>query len=374
MSTDEDLIDRVETAQSDLERARDRVDEIGEDRLRSLEDAYEDALSLLGSYEDRATGSGNFRAYIEFQDEIAAFVEGLPEDLPEREAFESVSERMEQRRLTEDDFEAARETLEPAASLIDRLEERSDAEHRLRSARQAIKNRIYERQQEIDRLQAVLALADADLDAPVCELRDPIETYNDSVDSDFESFLREAPAREVVSLVRSSRQFPLVDFDSPPDELARYLSERAVGTETLSTLFEYSEYSRSKLAHYVEDPATFQRVIGGNMTYLDRLDADPLTIEWPPPPAAELRWRAGELVSMLNRFAREETIEALQSVRDLTRKQDRYRRLRRAARAQTELNDDERERLKSGEIEEDLEAARERVSNLRDALERTESP
>lgn len=370
MSTDDDLLERLQRAREEVDRARERVNEIGESRLRALEDAHGGALRLLGKYEERATGSGDFAGYLEFQEEIADFVEDLPDDLPEREAFESVDERMQQRRLSEHDFEAARETLERAGALADRLNERREAEDRLRSVRQAVRDRIYERRQEIARLETVRSLGQADLDAPIDVLREPIDAYNESITRAFEDFARDAPAREVLALVGTTRRYPLVEFEPAPEGLTEFLERHSAGAEPLPVLREYTEYSRSKLQHYVDEPATFQRLVGGNRTYLDRLDGEPLTIEWPPPPADELRWRAEELIAVANRFAPESTVATLQSVRELARDQSRYERLRQTARATVELTESERERIAEGSIETDLEAARERVSTLQSALKR----
>lgn len=374
MSTDDELLDRLATARADLERARERIGDVGERRLHELRDAHDRAMKLLGRYEDRATGSGDFQGYIEFQESIAALVEDLPEDLPRRDRFEAVDERMQQRRLSAEDFAAARETLEEAADLAERLDERRRAEDRLRSVTQAIRDRIFELGEEIDRLEVVRSLGDADLDAPIEELREPIETYNERVRRAFEDVRQEAPARTVLGLVETAERYPLIDFESAPGGLIEFVETAPVGEEPLSVLREYTEYSRSKLEHYVDEPATFQRVIGGNRTYLDRLDGEPLTISWPPPPAAELRWRAAELVAMLNRFAPESTIGALQQVREKARDEAAYERLRLTARATVELTETERERLADGAVEEDLAAARERVSTLRDALEDGELP
>jgi aminoglycoside N3'-acetyltransferase len=87
----------------------------------------------------------------------------------------------------------------------------------------------------------------------------------------------------------------------------------------------------------------------------------------PPPDAETLRRRANELVSVLSRFADEETIAALRRVRELTRRDD-YERLRTATRARTELTDDELERLRSGAVESDLAELRDARDALAEAL------
>ena len=88
---------------------------------------------------------------------------------------------------------------------------------------------------------------------------------------------------------------------------------------------------------------------------------------WPPPSADRLRPRASELVSVVGRFADEETVAALRRVRDLPRTTD-YERLRTAATARTELSDDARERLQSGAVESELAELRAERERLRETL------
>lgn len=368
MDSDHPLIAELEAAREELDRAEERVEDIGEGRLRDLTEAHEELTSLFSRYEERATGSGDFGAFIEFQEALGEFVEDLPNNLPNREAFEDIDERLQKRRLTEGDFAAARDRLSSAEDRIARLEDRREAEKAVEGLERQVREAIHETRTEIDRLETVLELGEADLDAPVEDLRDPIEAYNESVRDAFEAFRTNAPAREVIGLIETAEQYPLLSMADPPDGLLQYLESAEVGAESIPTLLEYSEYSRSKLQHYVDTPATFQRVVGGNRTYLDRLDATALTIEWPPPAPGTLRWRSNELVSMLDRFAPAETVVALESVLDLARSADRYRRLRQSARARAELTDTERERLAAGTVEDDLAATRKRLDALEDVL------
>ncbi|MFW6265157.1 MAG: DUF7118 family protein [Halanaeroarchaeum sp.] len=368
MST-ESLVEGLRRARQALEDAEADVAAVGEDQLERLRIAREDLHSLLDSYEGRATGSGDFQAYLEFQEAVSDLVEDLPDDLPERGVFEGIDESFQKRRLTEADFDAARDALGPVDDLVDRLEKREQAHERYRAARRDVESRLREIDEEIDRLERVASLADADLDAPVEELREPMASYNESVADAFTSFKRTAPAREVLSFVEATRSFPLARYPDPPADLGEFLAQASVGDESIPTLMEYAEYSRSKLEHYVDQPQTFMRIVGGNRTYLDRLDADPLQFEWPPAPADEVRWRADELVSVVNRFAPDSVVERLERVHALARDEPHYEHLRLTARAREELSEEERERVAAGAVGDDIEALESERERLTTALD-----
>jgi hypothetical protein len=363
----DDPVATLRTAEADLDEAIARVEEFGEAELRRLADAYEEFSALLVRYEEPATGDGDFKTFIEFQGNVETFVNRLPEDLLLRETFEECDEHLQQRRLSEADFEHVRSQLQPVADLTARLDEREQAREDYRRARRAVQRRVRELDEHIDDLRRLEQLDDADLDAPTERLRDPIEAYNEAVTGAFDEFRREAPAREVFDFLDATTAYPLVEFSAPPDELREYVETYEPGSEPIPTLLEYAEYSHSKLDHYVGDPDALKRSVGTRQTYLQRLDADPLTVEWPPPPATELRWRCRELTAAVNRFA-PEVVEALREVAALSRETD-YERLRESAVAEDELSASERERLRTGAVTEDLEAAVAEREHLESALE-----
>ena len=74
-----------------------------------------------------------------------------------------------------------------------------------------------------------------------------------------------------------------------------------------------------------------------------------------------------------DRFADEGTAAALRTVRQRTRS-GAYDRLRDAAAARSELTDEEREAIASGELAAELEAARTELERLNSALEAHEAP
>ena len=167
---------------SDLHAAADRVqaaeaaiDEHGEASVEAAADAYRQATRLLDSYEDSATGTGDFTAYLQFQNEILALVGSLPEDTFAANAFERVSDRIDKRRLNEADFEFAREQVEIAGEAVELLEEREDAIAAYREARNAAKQALDDRREEADRLRDLQRLADVDLDADIGPLRERVD-------------------------------------------------------------------------------------------------------------------------------------------------------------------------------------------------------
>jgi len=370
-----DVVDDLEAAAAELEAAEAAVEDRGEARLERIRDAYDDATDLLDRYVDTATGSGgeNFRAYVQFQEEFATFVEKLDDDLPHREAFETALDVVDKRRLTESDFENARDALAPAREAAAVLERRADALEAYREARREAGKRRSELEDAVAERERLLELGEADLDAPVEDLRGPIEAYNDAVLDAFESFRNATPARAVLEFADTADEFPLVDVPTPPDELHDYVHEQDAGEEPIPQLLEYAEYSRSKLGHFVDDPDELKRRVATHQTYLGRLNGSSLTVEWPPGQADALRIQCEELISVISRFAPEDVVAKLRDVRALTRETDRYGRLRNAAVAIDELGPDERERLRSGAVETELESLRTELSTVEDALEATPS-
>ena len=367
------LVDDLTDAHDALQRARDRVDAIGEDDLQTVADTYEDLVRLFDRYEAEVTGDGDFQTFIEFQGKIAAITEELPDDVRRRDVFERVDDLLQQRRLTESDWQKVRSALDPVRDDVELIEDRDEARERYSDARFTARRRIGALDDRIAELEDLQRLGDADLEAPTERLRDPIETYNDRVTDAFAEFRSSASAREFLDFVAKAQAFPLVGFESPPEDLRGYVERHDAGAEPIDQLLEYADYSKSKLDHYVSDPEALKRSVSTRRTYLRRLNAEPLTVAWPPVEAATLRFRARELTSVVARFADqvgdgEDVLIALREVRDLPRETD-YERLRDSAQARAQLGPEERDRLASGEVAEELAACREGKAMLADALD-----
>lgn len=369
----------ADTLLAELQRAEDalgdlnaRIESHGEDTVERVAAAHDRLTDLLVEYRSSATGTGReeFQSYVEFEAELDAFEEDLEEDLPRREAFEEACDRLDRRRLDERDFDRAREALESATELADLLAEREAARERYREARTRVERRIQVLEERIDELEEILTFGDVDFETSLSPIREPIETYNEGVWKAFREFRSDAPAREVLDLLGRAASRPLVSVPPVPERLDAHLREHEVGTESIPTLIEYADYSLSKLQHYVADPAGFRSAVAANRTYLDRIDASPLTIEWPPPQAGVLRRRVEELVSVVGRFATEDVVVTLREVRNVA-DDERYSRFREVAVAREQLTESERRRLRSGDIETAIDDLRGRRERLKEALETT---
>ena len=348
------------------------------DHLEAVADAYEAVAGVLDGWEERATDWDDFQGYVEFRDDLSETMSAIPEDLPESEALVEADRHVKTASPTESlrtaDFEAAREALAPARAYADYREDLADARRRYREAYRAAERRRRELADRIEDLERLQRLGDADLDAPIEDLRGPVSEYNDAVTDADETFRSEASAREVLGVLETAAaDYPLVDVVAPPDRLLAYVREAPAGELTVPALLEYADYSESKLAHYVDDPGLLKRRVATNRTYLDGLDAAPFRVAWPPPPAETLRFRTDELLSVVGRFAGERTTRALRAVRAAARRDD-YRRLREAAVAASRLSDADRERLAAGTVADDLSAAREERERLAEALRRHPEP
>jgi hypothetical protein len=407
---------------ADLREAADRlqaaeaaIDERGEAAIEAAADAYRRATRLLDDYEDSATGTGDFTAYLEFQNEILALVEELPDDTFAADAFERVSDRLDKRRLNQSDFEFAREEIEAASEAVAMLEEREAARDAYRSARHDAKERRDDLRAEADRLRRLQRLGDVDLDADLDPLREPVEAYNAAVETAVEGFRKTRPARELFALLDDAADRPLVGVDQPPRDLVDYIETKPAGTEPLATLVEYADYSPSKLEHYVDDPGALRTNVAVHQTYLDRLDAAPFRVDWPPAEAATLRARLDEVAPLVRRLDAvfvddssdggasgdsagdadeapagngddtaapdleidadlpdENPVEAARRRLARVTRRDEYDRLREVALADAELSDAEFERVASGAIDDDLAAVTDAIDAIETALDETE--
>ena len=375
--TDDPAAD-LRTAAARVEDVRERLAEAGleQDELEVVVDAYRSVEDVLDRWEERATDWDDFEGYVKFRNDLVETLESIPDDVPERDAFLEADSCVKtggvSKSLKPSDFADARSALEPPrkhAELHGSLESALDA---YREARKRTQKRKKAQREQIAELEGLVELGSADLDAPTETLRDPIAAYNDAIEEAFRSFRREATAEAFLGFIDDAAHTPFVEYHPPPAELLEYVRSVEAGSYPVDELLEYAEYSPSKLSHYVEDGNRLKRRIATNRTYLERLSAEPLTVEWPPASPEELRFRIAELISLVGRIADESTVSTLRTIQALTRTEE-YDRLRRAAQAEANLTDEERRRLERGEVESELTAARKELERIESALEETAS-
>ena len=376
-----DVVTELATAYRRVQDVESEIESVGEANVEAAADAYRNATRLLDNYEDSATGTGDFKAYLQFQNEFIALAEGLADEALAAEAVQRASDRMDKRRLNESDFEFAREQIEAAGEAVDLLERREDAHGEYRQARHDAKARRNELEGEADRLRHVRDLGGVDLETPLDPLREPVEAYNAAVREAFDEFRRTESARELFDVVAAAADRPLVGADRPPRDLAEYIQSAPAGHEPLSTLREYADYSPSKLEHYVDDPGALRTHVSVHQTYLNRLSPEPFLIAWPPAEAGILRARLQELAPLVRRLdaatdsepsdsdADSESIEYhRRQLARLTRTDD-YDRRRQVAVAESELSDEEFDMLAAGRVGEELTAVEDGIAAIDTALE-----
>ncbi|WP_050032138.1 DUF7118 family protein [Halorubrum halophilum] len=354
----------------ELARIEGRIADLGRDRIETAADAYRRAHRVLDQYEGDAVGTGDFGSYVQFRGEFDEAVD-VDDDALAADAFAAADEAVDKRRLSESDFAAAREALEPAGEYVDLLADRDEALDDYRAARKAARQAKKALDARLDELREVADMADADLGADVDRLREPIESYNDAVREAFREFYKSASARDAFSFLDRADGTPFVDADVPPTDLREYVAEYEAGEEPLPTLLEYADYSNSKLEHYVDDPGALRTAVAVHRTYVERLDAEPLTLDWPPAGGDELAYEIDELIPLVSRVADDETVATLRSVRDLARDEE-YERLRRAAAVRDALDDPELRLLKEDVIDDRVREAERTLSVVEDVLAETE--
>jgi hypothetical protein len=354
----------------ELRRLESRIADLGAERVEAAADAYRRAHRVLDQYEDDAVGTGDFGSYVQFEGAFANAVD-VDDDTPAADAFAAADEAVDKRRLSERDFAAAREALEPAGEFVDLLTDRDEAVDEYRAARKTAKDTRDALADRLAELREVAEMADADLDADVDRLREPVAAYNDAVREAFRSYYRSASARDMFDFIERADATPFVDIDLPPPDLRAYVDDHAAGEEPLPTLLEYADYSASKLDHYVDDAGALRTAVAVHKTYLDRIDAAPLTVEWPPAPGDELAYEIDELIPLVSRIADEETVATLRSIRELARSEE-YERLRRAAVVRDALDEPELALLCTDEIDDRVAEAERTLRLVDDVLAETE--
>jgi len=265
----------------ELARIEARIADLGRDRIETAADAYRRAHRVLDQYEEDAVGTGDFGSYVQFRG-VRRGGRRRRRRARGRRRVRRCGRCGRQTPALETDFAAARDALEPAGNYVDLLADRDEALDDYRAARKAAREARKALDARLDDLREVAGMADADLDADVDRLREPIESYNDAtrVREAFDSFINRRRPETCFSFLDRADGTPFVDADVPPTDLREYVTDYDAGEEPLPTLLEYADYSNSKLEHYVDDPGALRTAVAVHRTYVERLDAEPLTLDW----------------------------------------------------------------------------------------------
>lgn len=362
------LLEQFDDRMRDYETAAADVDAVGLESLAQVADARSTLLTILSKYEDQAVGTESFGTFLQCRAEVDTFVESLPDDLPGREAFEAIQSRFDKRRLHPEDFKWARERLQSLDDLLDRRERLNTARENLKSTTRDLRDRRETLSDLHDRLTTVSNYESVDFEADLEPVRSPIDRYNTAVETAFERYLAEEPAKSVVHFLEVADRYPLVSIEPLPDDVEAYLLETDDGLLPLPDLLEYSTYSPSKLTHYVTDPDRLKRAIATQQTAISRLDATPFRIDWPPPPADDLRWFIRELRPLVDRFAPDDVIAELRTIKDRS-ESPAYERLRAVAVARADLSDYEATLLATDAVTSQLTAIDDAIERIDAAIE-----
>ena len=76
----DDVVADLEATHAAYEETVDRIADHGESEVEAVAAAHDRATTLLDRYDGRATGTGDFEAFIEFQEAYESFVDDLDID------------------------------------------------------------------------------------------------------------------------------------------------------------------------------------------------------------------------------------------------------------------------------------------------------
>lgn len=372
MSDDiDELLDEFEQLERQATAAEAALDGLAESDAEAVADAYRRANSLLTDYRDRATGSGDFGGYMEFRSRFSSLVEDLDAGLARRDAFEAALEHVERRRLSGSDFDRAEAALAPARTITETLTELQT----IRDTRASVRSDLLDARAALEarrsHLESLAEISPEALDVPIDSLRMPIERYNEAIETEHRALLKETPSRDLLALYRRLSYFALIGVESPPEALQSYLERHDVGDKPIPTIREYLSYSRSKLDHYVADAGRFLGELAPHSGYLESLSPEPFRIEWPPPARDRFEWQLRDLIQATGRFAGDEAVELLRELQSLCRDSERYTELRSAARLREELDNDERQLVLTGGVDNELDAVSTQIAAIDAALDQS---
>ncbi|MFP4174208.1 MAG: hypothetical protein ACLFSW_00320 [Halobacteriales archaeon] len=345
--------------------ARAEVREVGEDRAERTRDVYRRIDDAFDEYREDATGHGEFGRFVEFQNVVIDIEESVEEeDIYRAGDIERALSHLDANTLHDKHFRRARGDMEDVRDFVETYERYVELGDNLRDELSDLERRADERAREIRRKEKALEKARRAEGVDVSRLREAVEGYNERVREGFETFVRDAPAVDVARLGERTHGAPLVD-DAPIERGTAKRLARYVDDETVDRVLELADSSDAKLSHYVDDPDGFRDAVP--RTYFETADGSRFELSYDP--EGVVRRRAEELVSLVRRFADDETVMALRRVRDMAAN-GTYGEMRRALVAREEAGADvDAIRDELDELRDEKERAETRADELRDVLE-----
>ena len=344
---------------------RERVREVGEERAERTRNVYRRIDDAFDEYREDATGHGEFRRFVEFQNTVIDIEESVEdEDIYRGDEIEDALSHLDANTLHDKHFRRAREDLSGVRDFVETYERYVELEDALRGELSDLEHRIDEVGREIREKEASLEKAREAEGVDVSPLREAVEGYNERVRDDFETFLREAPAVDVARLGERTHDAPLVD-DAPVERGTAESLARYVDDETVDRVLELADASDGKLSHYVDDPGGFRDAVP--RTFFETADGSRFELSYER--EGVVRRRAEELVSVVRRFADDETVTALRRVRDMAAN-GTYGEMRRALVAREQAGADVDElRDELNDLRDEKERVEERAAEIRAVLQ-----
>ena len=342
---------------------RSEVREVGEEKAERTRELYRRIDDAFDEYREDATGHGEFRRFVEFQNIVIDIEEGIG-DVYGAEDIETALSRLDANTLRDKHFRRANDDLSDVRSFVETYERYLELGDSLGDELNDLEHRADELEREITAKEDALRKAREAEGVDVSALREAVEGYNERLRDDFGSFVRDAPAVEIARLGERTHDAPLVD-DAPVEEGTAARLARYVDDETVDRVLELAGSSDAKLSHYVDDTDGFREAVPH--TYFETAGAERFELSYGSE-GVVLR-RAEELISLVRGFAEDGTVTALRRVRDMAANGD-YGEMRRALVAREEAGagvDELQDEL--DDLREEKENVEERTAELRELLD-----
>jgi len=253
-----------------------RIREAGRERLELVERFNREIRELVRDFEGTPD---TFRVYLDLTRRLQRITRRVEkareeESLDYTEQLEKALAVLKKRR-----FETAVKELDriPVLGLLTEqrrlFEEYKKGYAALRTRCESVEAEIREKEAYYESLQNVDVTSFDDLAA----LKEQIAVYNGDVGTFLETFVKQAPALDVLRISLDASYHPELGFPpSPSHENAEELLALVQGEDLTSLplyrLLEYAKYSDSKLSHYVGDTKSFRQVLESNIVWLESLD------------------------------------------------------------------------------------------------------